>query len=171
MKGVNPDSSNEDGLTALHQCCIDDNGEMLALLLEYGANVNAEDSEKWTPLHAAATCGHLKLVRCPLNPLINIDNDSFPFGSRLLIAHGANLLAVNADGNMPYDICEDEKCLDYIENEMAKRGVTQQLIDETRAHTEMQMLADLQKLAAANGDLEKYDGQGATPVNIFMASL
>lgn len=63
MRGVNPDSCNEDGLTALHQCCIDDNGEMLALLLEYGANVNAEDSEKWTPLHAAATCGHLKLVR------------------------------------------------------------------------------------------------------------
>lgn len=63
MKGVSPDSCNEDGLTALHQCCIDDNEPMLLLLLEYGANVNAEDSEKWTPLHAAATCGHLKLVR------------------------------------------------------------------------------------------------------------
>lgn len=63
MKGVSPDSCNEDGLTALHQCCIDDNEAMLLLLLEYGANVNAEDSEKWTPLHAAATCGHLKLVR------------------------------------------------------------------------------------------------------------
>ena len=35
---------------------------------------------------------------------------------------GAELLAVNADGNMPYDICEDEVCLDFIETEMAKRG-------------------------------------------------
>lgn len=35
---------------------------------------------------------------------------------------GAELLAVNADGNMPYDICEDEVTLDYIETEMAKRG-------------------------------------------------
>ena len=35
---------------------------------------------------------------------------------------GAELLAVNADGNMPYDICEDEVALDYIETEMAKRG-------------------------------------------------
>lgn len=97
-KGVNPDSTNEDGLTALHQCCIDDNEEMMKLLIEFGANVNAEDSEKWTPLHAAATCGHLHLVK-------------------YLIARGANLLAVNADGNMPYDICEDEKTLDCIEGE------------------------------------------------------
>lgn len=38
---------------------------------------------------------------------------------------GANLLAVNADGNMPYDICEAEAALDHIEAEMAARGVTQ----------------------------------------------
>lgn len=35
----------------------------MRLLLDHGANVNAEDSEKWTPLHAAATCGNLNLVR------------------------------------------------------------------------------------------------------------
>ncbi|XP_056633981.1 protein phosphatase 1 regulatory inhibitor subunit 16B [Diorhabda sublineata] len=151
MKGVSPDSSNEDGLTALHQCCIDDNESMLVLLLEYGANVNAEDSEKWTPLHAAATCGHLKLVR-------------------ILVSRGANLLAVNADGNMPYDICEDEAALDYIESEMARRGVTQQLIDETRAATEAQMLRDLKKIAANGGNLEYYDAQGATPLHIAAAN-
>ncbi|XP_074028615.1 myosin phosphatase targeting subunit 75D [Leptinotarsa decemlineata] len=150
-KNVSPDSCNEDGLTALHQCCIDDNESMLHLLLEYGANVNAEDSEKWTPLHAAATCGHLRLVR-------------------ILIARGANLLAVNADGNMPYDICEDEAALDYIEGEMAKRGVTQELIDETRAATERQMLIDLKKLALTGGDLEYYDSQGATPLHIAAAN-
>lgn len=33
------------------------------VLVEYGANVNAADSEQWTPLHAAATCGHLHLVK------------------------------------------------------------------------------------------------------------
>ncbi|KAK0162338.1 hypothetical protein PV327_008683 [Microctonus hyperodae] len=150
-KGVNPDSTNEDGLTALHQCCIDDNEEMMKILVEFGANVNAEDSEKWTPLHAAATCGHLHLVR-------------------YLIAAGANLLAVNADGNMPYDICEDEKTLDCIEGEMASRGVTQELIDETRASTERQMLHDLQRLAALGEDLEYKDHQGATPLHISAAN-
>ncbi|XP_054286674.1 protein phosphatase 1 regulatory subunit 16A isoform X1 [Macrosteles quadrilineatus] len=150
-KGVSPDSTNEDGLTALHQCCIDDNEEMMKLLLQYGANVNAEDSEKWTPLHAAATCGHLHLVR-------------------YLIASGADLLAVNADGNMAYDICEDEAALEHIESEMARRGVTQQLIDETRALTETQMLADLTQAAAAGADLELHDDHGATPLHIAAAN-
>ena len=40
----------------------------------------------------------------------------------LLFCRKAELLAVNADGNMPYDICEDDVTLDYIESEMAKRG-------------------------------------------------
>ena len=61
---------------------------MMKLLVDGGADVNATDSELWTPLHAAATCNHLDLVQ-------------------YLIANGADLLAVNSDGNMPYDICEE----------------------------------------------------------------
>ncbi|XP_063704501.1 protein phosphatase 1 regulatory subunit 16A isoform X1 [Culicoides brevitarsis] len=151
QKGVTPDATNMDGLTALHQCCIDDNSEMLKLLLDYGANVNAQDSERWTPLHAAATCGHLNLVK-------------------ILISRGANLLAVNADGNMPYDICDDEETLDYIESEMSRRGVTQNLIDETRAATETRMLNDLQEQAKLGSDLEMPDRHGATPLHIAAAN-
>ncbi|KAH8372267.1 hypothetical protein KR093_010853 [Drosophila rubida] len=144
--GITPDAANEDGLTALHQCCIDNNVDMLRLLLDYGANVDSQDSDKWTPLHAAATCGHLDLVR-------------------ILIRHNANLLAVNTDGNMPYDLCDDENTLDFIEGEMAQRGVTQELIDETRSSTERVMLKDLMELARIGGDLEEPDYQGATPVS------
>lgn len=145
--GVSPDATNEDGLAPLHQCCIDNNADMLRLLLDYGAAVNAKDSEKWTPLHAAATCGHLYLVK-------------------ILISRGANLLAVNVDGNMPYDLCDDEETLDCIEAEMSRRGVTQELIDETRAATENQMLMDLTDIFARGGDLEQPDKHAATPVNI-----
>lgn len=151
LKGVSPDATNDDGLTALHQCCIDNNPDMLKLLLDYGANVNAEDSEKWTPLHAAATCGHLFLVK-------------------ILIGRGANLLAVNADGNMPYDLCDNEETLDFIEAEMSQRGVTQELIDETRASTETIMLVDLETIAKRGGDLEVPDAQGATPLHIASAN-
>lgn len=67
---------------------------------------------------------------------------------------------------MPYDICEDEAALDLIESEMARRGVTQQLIDNTRATTEHRMLQELQKAVDINESylLESYDHQGATPV-------
>uniref|UniRef100_A0A6P4EZP0 Protein phosphatase 1 regulatory subunit 16A isoform X1 n=1 Tax=Drosophila rhopaloa TaxID=1041015 RepID=A0A6P4EZP0_DRORH len=149
--GITPDAANEDGLTAMHQACIDNNVEMLQLLLEYGANVDAQDSDKWTPLHAAATCGHLELVR-------------------ILIRNGANLLAVNTDGNMPYDLCDDENTLDFIEGEMAQRGVTQELIDETRSSTERIMLRDLMELVRTGGDLEEPDYQCATPLHIAAAN-
>lgn len=148
---VNPDSTNEDGLTALHQCCIDDSEEMMRLLVEHGSDVNAQDSEKWTPLHAAATCGHLHLAK-------------------FLIVKGANLLAVNADGNMPYDICEDDATLDYIESEMARRGVTQKLIDETRSATETFMLDDLRDIKSQGQSLMFRDSQSATPLHVAAAN-
>lgn len=129
LLGVSPDSINHDGLTALHQCCIDASEPMMNLLLEFGANVDARDTEQWTPLHAACTCGHLNLVK-------------------VLVEHGADLLAVNGDGNMPFDICEDESTLSYIESQMVDRGITQEMIDITRASTEMQMISDLEKLVS-----------------------
>lgn len=48
---------------------------------------------------------------------------------------------------------------------MAKRGITQEMIDETRASTENQMLSDLKALADAGEDLEFRDALGATPVS------
>lgn len=71
---------------------------------------------------------------------------------------------MNADGNMPYDICEDEQTLDYIEAEMAKRGITQELIDQIRVKTENQMLFDMKELVQNGYDIDLKDEQGATPV-------
>ena len=109
------------------QCCIDDSDDLLRLLIRYGADVNVCDNDLWTPLHAAATCANLEICK-------------------ILIENNADLLAVNTDGNMPYDICDDEVCLEYIESEMARRGVTQQTIDMKRSETEMRMLEDLKQM-------------------------
>jgi len=49
--------------------------------------------------------------------------NNYDFYNIWICFSGANLLAVNADGNMPYDLCEDVNTLDYIESEMAKRGL------------------------------------------------
>uniref|UniRef100_A0A6I8NG04 Protein phosphatase 1 regulatory subunit 16B n=1 Tax=Ornithorhynchus anatinus TaxID=9258 RepID=A0A6I8NG04_ORNAN len=140
---ISPDLCNEDGLTALHQCCIDNFEEIVKLLLNHGANVNAKDNELWTPLHAAATCGHINLVK-------------------ILIQYGADLLAVNSDGNMPYDLCEDEPTLDVIETCMAYQGITQEKINEMRAAPEQQMISDIHCMIAAGQNLDWTDAQGAT---------
>ncbi|KAL1006473.1 hypothetical protein UPYG_G00072810 [Umbra pygmaea] len=149
--GVSPDLYNEDGLTALHQCCIDDFVEVVQCLLEAGASVNACDSELWTPLHAAATCGHTGLVQ-------------------LLVQSGADLLAVNADGNMPYDLCEDEATLELLEMVMAEKGITQERIDECRKAKEMEMLTDLRALLQSGVDLNAQDDNGATLLHIASAN-
>ncbi|XP_062986022.1 protein phosphatase 1 regulatory subunit 16A isoform X2 [Elgaria multicarinata webbii] len=151
QNGLSPNLYNEDGLTALHQCCIDDYADIVELLLEAGADVNACDSELWTPLHAAATCGHLHLVE-------------------LLIDKGAHLLAVNSDGNMPYDLCEDEATLDYIETAMADQGITQESIEEARSAVERAMVDDIRRLVKEGVDLNTPLDHRATLLHIASAN-
>lgn len=106
-----------------------------------------------------ATCGHLQICK-------------------ILIENGAELLALNADGNMPYDICDDDRTLDYIETQMDRRGITQEMIDETRAKIENHMLMDLQNLvkkslssSRSTDDILSYRNQeGATPLHIASAN-
>ncbi|UJR13841.1 hypothetical protein I4U23_000852 [Adineta vaga] len=155
-----PNTANEDGLTPIHQCSIDNSEKLLRLLIEYGGDINAKDRDLWTPLHAAATCGHLQICR-------------------VLIENGAELLALNADGNMPYDICDDDITLDYIETQMDRIGITQEMIDKTRAKVENQMLIDLQNLVKrkSHGSLRSIDdilsyrnAEGVTPLHIASAN-
>lgn len=71
---------------------------------------------------------------------------------------------------MPYDLCDNEETLDFIEAEMSQCGVTQELIDDTRGSIETVMLKDMEEKAAKNGDLETPDNQGATPLHIAAAN-
>jgi len=48
---------------------------------------------------------------------------------RVALCSGADLLAVNADGNMAYDLCDDVPTLEYIETEMSKRGLYSAFVD------------------------------------------
>uniref|UniRef100_A0AC35THK3 ANK_REP_REGION domain-containing protein n=1 Tax=Rhabditophanes sp. KR3021 TaxID=114890 RepID=A0AC35THK3_9BILA len=151
VERADPNLHNEDGLTPLHQCAIDNNIEILRLLIQYGANVNAQDTESWTPLHAAACCEHEEIVK-------------------VLLANDANILAVNADGNMPYDICENDKTLDVIEGEMAARGITQDYVDQERNSAERQMLDDMKYLQKTNASLQERLEGNSTYLHIAAAN-
>ena len=84
----------------------------------------------------------------------------------LRVFRSADLLAVNADGNMPYDICEDEATLQFIETEMAGQGITQDLIDETRLSTEKKMLEDIKEYEREGHSVSAWrDRTGATLVS------
>ncbi|CAD5206848.1 unnamed protein product [Bursaphelenchus okinawaensis] len=148
--GADPNSHNEDGLTPLHQCAIDRNPRIVELLLQYRADVNATDTELWTPLHAAACCGYSDIVA-------------------ILIHHGADLLAVNAEGNMPYDICDEEETLDLIETEMANNGITQEYINERRSQPETKMLNDLRDLHGRQLPINVRYPDGSTYLHIAAA--
>ncbi|XP_075392912.1 protein phosphatase 1 regulatory subunit 12C isoform X2 [Tenrec ecaudatus] len=98
------DSTNADGISALHQACIDENLEVVRFLVEQGATVNQADNEGWTPLHVAASCGYLDIAR-------------------YLLSHGANIAAVNSDGDLPLDLAESDAMEGLLRAEIAHRGV------------------------------------------------
>lgn len=65
---------NSNGQTALHYAASRNHPQITSLLLENGANVNAQDKYHATPLHRAASQGHEKVVGLLLNaPKIQID--------------------------------------------------------------------------------------------------
>ncbi|KAK2092889.1 hypothetical protein P7K49_029418 [Saguinus oedipus] len=101
---VNINYANVDGLTALHQACIDDNVDMVKFLVENGANINQPDNEGWIPLHATASCGYLDIAE-------------------FLIGEGAHVGAVNSEGDTPLDITEEEAMEELLQNEVNQQGV------------------------------------------------
>lgn len=60
----NIDESDEYKATSLHYATIYENIELIKLLLEYGANPNAQDAQgKRTPLHMAIMCDNKDIAR------------------------------------------------------------------------------------------------------------
>lgn len=47
---------------SLTKACIDDNFEMVEFLVQHGADINKQDNEGWTPLHATASCGWVSIL-------------------------------------------------------------------------------------------------------------
>ncbi|KAM9815468.1 ankyrin repeat domain-containing protein 27 isoform 3-T3 [Syngnathus typhle] len=56
-------SANADGVTPLHVACMYGHGELTALLVRHGADVEARTERKATPLHLASQNNHLQVVK------------------------------------------------------------------------------------------------------------
>ncbi|XP_044270885.1 protein phosphatase 1 regulatory subunit 12A isoform X7 [Tribolium madens] len=147
--GADINTANVDGLTALHQACIDDNSEMVEFLVDHGADVNRGDNEGWTPLHATASCGFLYIAK-------------------YLIEKGANVAAVNNDGELAVDISECQKMEDLLNEEIKKRGID---CDAARNEEKRIMLQDAKEWLATKSPLvdAPHPKNGATALHVAAA--
>jgi uncharacterized protein len=104
-KGANPNiaSTNQFKVAPIHSACAISNLDIAALLITYGANVNAKQQQGVTPLHSAAHHGHFELSKLLIDsgadPNAKLDNGQTPLAmamengfqetAELLIQHGA----------------------------------------------------------------------------------
>ncbi|XP_045462269.1 protein phosphatase 1 regulatory subunit 12B isoform X7 [Harmonia axyridis] len=148
-KGADINTANVDGLTALHQACIDDNLDMVEFLVDHGADVNRGDNEGWTPLHATSSCGFLYIAK-------------------YLIEKGANVAAVNNDGELAIDIAESQKMEDFLKEEISRRGID---CEQARSEEERIMLEDAKEWLATKSSLvnQSHPKDGATPLHVACA--
>jgi ankyrin repeat protein len=77
--------------------------EIVELLIAEGADVNARDNYKWTPLNYAAHGGHKEIVE-------------------LLIAAGADVNARDKDGKTPFDVSSNDETADLLRRHGGKTG-------------------------------------------------
>ena len=86
------------------QAVIEDCDDVVHVLVEGGADLNIKDADLWTPLHAAVACGNYDLVK-------------------YLNEKGADLVAINADGNMPIDLVDENEDIEmYLDSQMTEKG-------------------------------------------------
>ncbi|KAM4650881.1 protein phosphatase 1 regulatory subunit 12C isoform 1-T1 [Discoglossus pictus] len=142
------DSTNTDGISALHQACIDENLEVVEFLVNHGANVNQSDNEGWTPLHVAASCGYMEIAE-------------------YLLKHSANIAAVNSDGDVPLDIAEDDCMETLLRAEISKKGID---IEAAKREEEEMMLQDARQWLNA-GKIEdvRHPKTGASALHVAAA--
>ncbi|TKS69295.1 Protein phosphatase 1 regulatory subunit 12C [Collichthys lucidus] len=140
--------SNADGITALHQACIDGSMEMVTFLLERNANVNQVDSEGWTPLHVAASCG-------------------YPDIADFLLQRGASLSAVNCDGDVPLDIALDETTESLIQEYTMRQGVD---LEAAKRLEEEQIMTDARTWLNEGLPADvRHPRTGASPLHVAAA--
>ncbi|XP_040199864.1 protein phosphatase 1 regulatory subunit 12A [Rana temporaria] len=147
-RGADINYANVDGLTALHQACIDDNIEMVKFLVENGASINQPDNEGWIPLHAASSCGYLDIAE-------------------YLISQGANVGAVNSEGDTPLDIAEEEAMEELLQNEVNRLGID---VEAARKEEERIMLRDARQwLNSGHVNDVRHAKSGGTALHVAAA--
>jgi len=114
-------ATNNYGDTALHTAAYYGHTEVVKLLLNNGADIEAKDDDDWTPLHFAARFRHTEVAELLLQNGANIEakesDDMTPlhnatFGRctevvKLLLSYGADVNAKDNSDQVPLDFAND----------------------------------------------------------------
>ncbi|EPQ20366.1 Protein phosphatase 1 regulatory subunit 12B [Myotis brandtii] len=131
-----------------HAACIDENFDMVKFLVENRADVNRQDNEGWTPLHAAASCGYLNIAE-------------------YFLSHGASVSIVNSEGEVPSDLAEEPAMKDLLLEQVKKQGVD---LEQARKEEEQQMLQDSRQwLNSGKIEDTRQARSGATALHVAAA--
>ena len=116
----------DDHETPLSGACREGHLQVGEVLLELGADINAQDRDGWTPLHVASVYGHTKIVQMLLGhgadvkaldtgartPLHRASERGHVGVVRVLVEHGADTNASDKDSRTPLHRATEEGYLD-----------------------------------------------------------
>ncbi|KAH8288111.1 hypothetical protein KR054_001006 [Drosophila jambulina] len=88
----------ENGMALLHWATDRNAVEIIRFLVRSGASVDQRDADQQTPLHYAASCGHLEALQC-------------------LLELQANPELCDSDGQTCYDVADDEQISEVLQAE------------------------------------------------------
>lgn len=99
---------------------------MVRFLVENNADINSQDNEGWTPLHAAVSVGNLDV-------------------SKYLINKGAFLNMCNNDSDLPVDLCDasNGQMKEFLDEEMQRQAIDPEY---ERRKEELIMYEDARKM-------------------------
>ena len=118
LRGFNPSCVDDHIRSPLHYACRAGDTAMVALLNDYGSDIDATDINGQTPLHVACEFGRSEVVQCLLQCAASVDEcDNFgntplhivgSSGSveccQILLEYGAAVDATNTAGRTPLDV-------------------------------------------------------------------
>ena len=102
-KQFHVDDIDEDGITALQRCCFTGPLKLVQLLVTYGADLNIQDKEGWSVIHAATVARNHAIMR-------------------YLIAMGAEVALQNDQGELALDLARDLQSVVILAEAMRRGG-------------------------------------------------